>query len=312
MSRMPLIALSLLACCLVPGAAEAADPEISFSVRGEEDDHVRLRIRSDDWDGNGWNGRDGNHSWNQRLALADLNGISRAAVDRGGPVSFAYVRPAGRFDCSGEARNRTAQGRCTFTANEAFSRFLADRGIETPTASQRHGLAISGVDSDLIDAVIRAGLGTPTPEQLIGLGIFKVTPDYVRAMAQINGFKPRIGDLVQFKIFKITPESVQAFARIGFPDLSAHDLVQFSIFKVTPDFVREMADAGYRGVSPETLVRMRMFGVTPDFARNMAARAEGKPSAQALVRMRLTGMRPQDGWRRDWQRNWRWNARRDD
>ncbi|HEY1124777.1 MAG TPA: hypothetical protein VGE65_04030 [Sphingobium sp.] len=312
MSRTALIALSLLASATASPALADAKPEISFTVRSQDDDTVRLRIHREEEDD--WSGR-GDYNWGQRLSMSDLNGISRAAIDRGGPISFSLVRPAGRFDCKGTARDGEAKGDCSFTSNEAFDRLLANRGIEKPTRRQQYGLAISGVDSDVIDAVIKEGMGTPTPNQLVGLGIFKVTPDFVRAMAHIDGMPVRINDLIQFKIFKITPETVKGFGALGYHDLKARDLVQFSIFKVTPEFVRSMADAGYKDVPARDLVQMRMFGVTPEFAKRMAERSGGKPNAQALVKMRITGIRPQDSWRRDWQRNWqrnwRWNDERD-
>jgi hypothetical protein len=316
MSRTAFIAFSLLASGLAAPALAQSDPDIRFEVRNQDDDFLRLSIHRDDWDD--WNGR-GNGNWSQRISISDLRGtdlggISPDSIRKGGPVSFAYIRPAGRFDCKGTAHDGVADGRCTFTANAAFDKFLADRDIDRPTRREQFGLAMSGVDSDVVDAVIKEGLGKPTPDQLIALGIFKVTPDFVRSMAHINGFQVHIRDLVQFKIFKITPESVRGYAALGYRDLTANDLVQFSIFKITPEFIRSMADAGYKDIPTHDLVQMRIFGITPEYAKSVAARTGGKPSAQALVRMRISGITPQNGWRhdwqRDWQRNWRWNDER--
>ena len=326
MARIPFFAFALLACGWASTAPAQTGSDVRFEVRKQDDDFVRLRIERD-WDDNG------HDSWGDRIPLADLKGMSREAIAHGGPVSFSYVRPAGRFDCSGTARDEHAEGNCTFTVNDAFAKVLAARNIERPSRRQYYGLAISGVDSDVIDAVIKEGLGTPTPDELIGLGIFHVTPDFVRGMAHLNGMNVSIGDLVQFRIFKITPElakdyanlgygklsahdlvqfsifhvspeTIRGFKEAGYRDLSAHDLQQFSIFHVTPDYIHELADAGYRNIPAETLVRMRMFGVTPAFIRNVTARGNGngKPSPEELVRMR---MMPQMNWARDWQRNGR-------
>lgn len=319
MSRTTLIALSLLTSILADPALAQNDHEITFSIGDQDDDSVRLRIRRDDWIDH--DGDRGDYNWSQRLALSDLKGLSREQINRGGPISFSLVRPAGRFDCSGTARDREADGDCSFTSNEAFDRLLADRGIEKPTRYQRYGLAMSGVDSDVIDAVIKEGLGTPTPEQLIRLGIFKVTPDFIRSMAHIDGMPIRIRDLIQFKIFKVTPEMVKDYASLGYRNLTANDLVQFSMFKVSPQTIRAFVDAGYRDlpardliqlsmfrVSPETLRGFRdagyghlstrdlqqfgIFRVTPEYIRDLAALGYRDIPAATIVRMKMMGVSP--------------------
>ncbi len=217
MSRILSTTLALLVAALPAAASGEDDAEITFDMRDPGDDAVRLHIRRDeDWSGR----RDGKFggNWSQSLAFADL-GLSAGAIARGGPISFAWVRPAGRFDCKGTARNGRAEGDCSFTLNAAFSSYLAGRGIERPTRNENFGLAISGVDSDVVDALIAEGMGTPTPEQLIALGIFRVTPDYIRAMAHLDGVKVETGDLVQFRIFRITPESAKAYGALGYRNL---------------------------------------------------------------------------------------------
>ncbi|MBO9574577.1 MAG: hypothetical protein J7494_02455 [Sphingobium sp.] len=297
MSRTVFTALLLLAASHSTAAAAQSDPEVRFEVRGQDDDYVQLRIRRNDWEDNG--------SWNQRIALADLKGMTRADIGRDGPVSFAYVRPAGRFDCRGKAQDGWANGSCTLTVNEAFDKYLADHKIERPKRYQYFSLTMSGVDSDVIDALVREGLGTPTIDQLVGLGVFRITPDFIRDMAHINGFKVAIRDLVQFKIFKITPESVRAYAALGYRNLGSNDLVTFSIHRITPDYLRELADLGYRDVPAQMLVQMRIFGVTPTYIRSMRERTGEKLSPEALVKRRLTGMAPRTDWARTWQRDWR-------
>jgi len=338
MSRTVLLSLLLLGSGTASAAMAQTGKDLRFEVSNREDGHVHLRLRRDwsndedrDWN-HGWNGA---FSWSQDYALADLSGLSADAISRGGPVRFTITRPAGRFECSGKAADKLAEGDCSFTVNEAFNKMLSDHGIERPTHNQYFALALTGVGVELVDAVKREGMGTPTPDQLTGLGIFHVTPDFIHDMAHLNGMEVHIGDLVQFKIFKITPElardyaglgygkltprdlvqfsifhvspeTIRGFKDAGYRDLSSRDLQQFSIFHVTPDYIRGLADAGYKDLKPPMLVQMHMYGVTAAYAKTVAERTGSKPSPEELIRMRLTGMTPRavgaQSWRRD--RSW--------
>jgi hypothetical protein len=316
MSRTAILTLALLTTAASPAAAQTSS-DIRFEASSRSDPYVRLHIDRD-WDdvhGDSWN-------WNMRLDLTAEKGMTVDAIDKGGPVSFNYVRPAGRFDCTGKAEDQRATGNCTFTVNDAFAKVLAARGVVRPTKYQYYGLAMSGIDSDVIDAVVQEKMGIPTPNELISLGIFKVTPEFVRGMAHLNGMDIRISDLVQFRIFKITPENakdyaslgygkltphdlvqfsifhvapetIRSFKEAGYRDLTSHDLQQFSMFHVTPDYMKELAELGYRNVPAATLVRMKMFGVTANFVRNMNEGAKSKLSPEELVQRRLSGARPQ-------------------
>src|SRR3954452_14851064 len=61
----------------------------------------------------------GHSAMSSSFAVGDLPGLDLAALVKPGqhPLRFAYVRDAGRVDCTGSGGNSVASGRCGFTQN---------------------------------------------------------------------------------------------------------------------------------------------------------------------------------------------------
>lgn len=233
-------------------------------------------------------------SHSRTFALSALQGLAAADLRTNGSrqVSFRYVQPAGRLDCSGVVRSRAGTGGCGLTADRGFADALASRGIGRPDALQLLNLTMSGVDLAVLDELARQGYPKPDVDGLVGLGIFKVTPDYVRTLAA-SGYRLRsIGDLVQFKIFKVEPGLIKELRTLDYANLPASQLVQFKIFDVTPKFVRDLSELGYSSVSPGKLVELKIHGITPEYIRSFARAGIARPGIDQLTRMRIAGFDP--------------------
>jgi hypothetical protein len=304
MSLKSTIALFALAAGCIGAAPAMAKAEIRFEARTARSGLVAFRIKRDHGDHDRGN-------WRVSVPFSDLDGISVQSFDKPGPIRFAYVRPAGRFDCNGTVEEDHGLGTCTFSPDARFAGALTANGIAAPDEDDYFGLAMSGVRIELLDALKKEGLGTPTLHELVSLGIFKVTPDYVHQMAGIGKLDFDIGDLVSFKIFRVTPEMVREFGALGYRELQAKDLVQFKFHGISAKMVRDLAELGYRDIPIQTLVRMKIFGVTPDYIRRVRADWDGKdkPSAEQLVRMRISAMIPRFDWPRQRARGRSWSYR---
>lgn len=286
-----LAAASLIAAC----AAQSATPDqpITWTLNATEaqlakgEAHVSFEARQ---------GRDDRSrtSHSRTFALSALEGLPAEALRTGGSrgVSFRYVQPAGRLDCSGVVRSRAATGACGLTTDRRFADALALRGIGRPDQRQLFNLTMSGVNLAVLDELARQGYPKPDIDGVVGLGIFKVTPEYVRELTA-SGYRLRsIGDLVQFKIFKVEPGFIRELRALNYASLPANQLVQFKIFNVTPGFIRELRDLGYRNVSPGKLVELKIHGITPEYIRSFARAGIARPGIDQLTRMRIAGFNP--------------------
>lgn len=287
----------LLAAAFLPVAcaAQSATPNqpVTWTLNATEaqlakgEAHVSFEARR---------GRDARSrtSHSRTFALSTLEGLSTVDLRTGGPreVSFRYVQPAGRLDCSGVVGSRAGTGTCGLTANRRFADTLASRGIGRPDELQSFNLTMSGVGLAVLDELARQGYPKPDIDGLVGLGIFKVTPDYIRELAA-GGYRLRsIGDLVQFKIFKVEPGFITELRTLNYANLPASQLVRFKIFNVTPEFIRELRKLGYTNVSPGKLVELRIHGITPEYIRGFARAGIARPGVDQLTRMRIAGFDP--------------------
>lgn len=321
-------ALSLLAAVAValtvttgPLAAQSIANigwKIEHSESARSPGRVQLSLRYDD-DGRGSN------NWSQGYALEELRGLTatQLAAPTAGPVRFALVREAGRFDCDGVAGALGGTGRCGFAADSGFAARLAAHGVGRPTARQSYSLALGNVSSATLDELKRQSYPLPTIDGLVAFGVHRVTPDYIRSLADagyrltaaddlvafrihrvdadfVRGFAalgPQYraiagDDLVTFRIHRVTPELVRAYTRLGVRDLDRNDLTSMAIHRVTPEFIQELAELGLRDISASQLVTMRIHGVTPAYIRAIRGQGMVRLSPEQLVTMKITGLRP--------------------
>lgn len=232
----------------------------------------------------------GHHEWSSSFRIAELAGLDPAALGASAtrPLQFAIVREAGRIDCAGSGGNGIARGTCSVAADPSFNRFLAERGIRTPTADETFGLISLGVRRDLVTALAQARYPTPTVSDLQALTAIGVKPAYIGKLAG-HGFRPAsIEELVQFGALGITPEYIGSFARAGYGDLSAEELVQLKALEITPEFVRGFERIGYGRLPAETLLQLKALDVTPEFVRSVQ-KGSALPSPERLVMLRALG-----------------------
>ena len=281
------LAASVAAGFASTAAAEQAE-SIGWSVETNRDPgKVDLTIDGR-WDGNS------RSTWTNDRPLSALPGLSAAQLaGPRGPVRFALVSEAGRFDCGGTAGYSRGSGSCRFTADPTFASYLQSRGMGTPTRHQAFSLALSGVGRGLVDALAKSGFERPDAEQLTAMGIHGVTADYIRALSGL-GYRLSAKDVVAFKIHGVEPGYIRELAAIG-PALNhirSADLVSLRIHGVKPEFVRAMAaiEPEFRNVTAEDLVEMSIHGVEPELARTFVRLERGRLSSDDLVNMAIHGV----------------------
>src|SRR5690349_14386624 len=107
LAALVLAAVSVSSACMANSASDLRF-ELKPSVRAGE---LQLAL---------WSGNDRHNGlMGSSFAANELPGIDPATLRLAGerPISFAYVREAGRIDCSGTAGDSVATGRCTFAPN---------------------------------------------------------------------------------------------------------------------------------------------------------------------------------------------------
>ncbi|MGN6375229.1 MAG: hypothetical protein ACTHMG_06710 [Sphingomonas sp.] len=231
-----------------------------------------------------------------RVAIADLHGLSPAALQSPGatPLAFTVDRAPGRVACHGIARRGEADGRCDFLRNGAFDARLARVGYPPLDDDQQFLLTMTDFDPSVIDALKDGGYQTPDAGRLVSLGIFSIHADYVRAIAAAGYRLGSVHDLVKFKIAKVTPGLITAYRRMGYRTLSADDLTQMGLQGVTPAFIDAFAQAGIRNVPADKLIQLKIFSVTPADVRAMRREGHRDITPEMLVHRRILGAAMQD------------------
>jgi len=233
----------------------------------------------------------------QTFSFAELQGLTREQMERGGAVKFSLVREAGTITCEGTFQNGKGSGTFRFTGNPSFFAAMKSRGFdfennsttwhdERDSKNKLFSAAVINVTTALADDLLSAGLGKIDSGDLFKAAIFKVDSSFAREM-KASGF-PNLGmeDLVKARIFKIDANFASQVAQMGFADQSFESLVQMRIFKVTPEFIAAVRSEGITNPSVEELVKMKIFKIDSDFIRK--AKAEGVPlDVERLVERRI-------------------------
>jgi hypothetical protein len=310
-----LAAIVLTAISITTAGFAAESSTLSFTIEPTRSaGRVQLSMRQD---------RYGHHNnWSSSFDVAELHGLDAARLRAGGtaPLSFALIREAGRFDCSGQNGGTSASGECRFAPDPGFANYLASHGIARPNRDQAYALAMSNVGRAHIAALAANHYPTPTVDQLVAMGIHGATPRFIQDLAA-TGFRlgsandlitfrihgvdaayiraisaagPRLrnisaNNLVAFRIHGVSPELVRIYSRLDNRELDPGDVVAMAIHGVTGGYIEELAGLGYRGVGADELVQMRIFGVTPDFIRSANRDGAERIPVADLVQMRILG-----------------------
>jgi hypothetical protein len=226
---------------------------------------------------------------------ADLQGLTRAQVQSGGPVKFSLVREAGTIECEGSFQNGKGSGTFRFTGNQSFVSAMKSRGFDFEEKSSNAGrdsenrlfaATTLNVTTALADDLLSANFGRLDVDDLFKAAIFKVDSKFMREM-KASGF-PNLGmeELVKARIFKIDADFVSQVTQMGFDKESFESLIKMRIFKVTPEFIAEARSEGLTNLTIEDLVKLRIFKIDSEFIRQ--ARAEGVPlDVEKLVQKRI-------------------------
>ena len=240
--------------------------------------------------------RGGRNQMGNNYDFAQLQGLSREQVVRGGPVKFSLVREAGTIECEGSFQNGKGKGTFRFNANQGFVSAMKSRGFdfekdswaddEHDTENRLFAATTLNVTTALADDLLSADFGKLDVDDLFKAAIFKVDSQFMREM-KASGF-PGLGmeELVKARIFKIDAEFVRQVVQMGFDKESFESLVKMRIFKVTPEFIAEARSEGLTNLSIEDLVKMRIFKIDAEFIRQ--AKADGVPlEVEELVQERI-------------------------
>src|SRR6478735_261272 len=227
--------------------------------------------------------------------LADLPGLDVNALRQPGqrPISFAYIREAGRVDCSGTGGNSIASGRCNFTPNAGFSDFLAARGIGRPSLDEAYALTMTHATRELVDALAQNRYPRPNIEKLTELSAVGVDRPFIAGLAA-RGFAPKdLDDLTQFAALDITPAYIDALSRVGYRGLSADEITEFKAVGVDPAFIGALAQAGYRNLAAGDLVQLAALKIDPGFIRSFAQIGYSNLPVDTLVQLKALDVTPE-------------------
>jgi hypothetical protein len=239
----------------------------------------------------------GRNQMGQGYDFADLQGLTREQVARGGAVRFSLVREAGTIECEGTFRDGRGSGTFRFTGNQSFVAAMKSRGFdfeeeaEAAAGKREHenrlfAAAALGVTTALADDLLAGGFGRLDVDDLFKATIFKVDSRFAREMKAAGFPDLRMEDLVKARIFKIDAAYVSEVGRMGFAGQPMESLVKLRIFKVTPEFIAEARGEGLGDLSIEDLVKMKIFKIDSAFIRR--AKADGVPlEIEELVRKRI-------------------------
>lgn len=238
----------------------------------------------------------GRNQMGQTYDFADLQGLSREQVLRGGPVKFSLVREAGTINCEGSFQNGKGSGTFRFTGNQSFVSAMKSRGFDFEEDSVsnegRHSenrlfaAATLNVTTALANDLSSAGFDKLRVDDLFKAAIFKIDSKFMREMKSSGFVDLGMEELVKARIFKIDADFVRQVSQMGFDKEPFESLVKMRIFKITPEFITEVRNEGLTNLSVEDIVKLRIFKIDSEFIRQ--AKADGVPlEVERLVQRRI-------------------------
>ena len=223
--------LSVLACS-VPSTA--ADPLVLGDIawkatpaEGKGKPHLRVsrkRSNSDvDIDG-------------KRPELAGTEAVLRGAT---GPVSFTIVHESGTLACSGSLKGAyDGAGSCRFTADPAFERALASRGLAPDDRDDLLAMLLVDATIELADGLTAEGVKPKDNGDLIAAAALDVTPAYVRDLKSEAMALTDIEDAIACKALGVDGTYVRGLAAAGYRNLKADDVVGMKAVGVSPEYAQ--------------------------------------------------------------------------
>jgi hypothetical protein len=278
----------------VPGgdeieAPEPPDIEHEFDKASKDPDKIHLSFERKT--------EKGRNSHGMSYAYSDIDGLTKAQVQGGGPVSFRIVREAGTIEAQGNFANGVGNGTFRFVPNMGFVSAMKQRGFDfeksegkgnhnDTTEERLFAAATIGVTTALADDLRSANFGDLDVGDLYKAAIFKIDGKFMSEM-KATGF-PDLGmeELVKARIFKVDADYVRQVKDMGFAEQGFEGLVKFRIFKVTPEFLNELRAAGLDGLDAEDIVKARIFKIDAEFIRQAKAE-DPNVTMEDLVQMKI-------------------------
>jgi hypothetical protein len=143
--------------------------------RGDETGHVQLEIRQS-------GARGFRFSSSSGVSLADLRGLTLAALNGSGPIAFKLARDAGTFEFDGDTRGGVGVGRFTFTPNPAFASTFAAKG-RTLDDDDVFVAAVHDLSRSYLDDMAAAGYPDLSWDRAIAFRIHGVSAEWLKDLA---------------------------------------------------------------------------------------------------------------------------------
>jgi hypothetical protein len=281
-AAMVATAISVSSACMASSGGTMA-----FTLQDKPDrGKIQLTLMGDRSDG----GIMSNSFAENELAGLDLSAL-RPAGQR--PIRFAFIRDPGRIDCNGYGGNSVASGQCTFSQNDAFGNFLAERGIGRPTFKQAYDLTVTGASRDLVDTLAAYHYPKPGIDKLAELAAVGVTRSYIGSLAARGEAPTSLDDLTQFAALEVTPDYIDALARAGYRGLSADEIAQLKAVGATPALIASLATAGYPNLTADQLEQIAALGIDPAFIGGFARIGYSKLPVDTLVQLKALDVTPE-------------------
>lgn len=103
-------------------APEPPDVEIEFDKASKDPDKIHLSFER--------RSENGRNQHGMSYSYSDIDGLTKAQVQGGGPVSFRIVREAGTIEAQGNFANGVGNGTFRFIPNMSFVADMKQRGFD--------------------------------------------------------------------------------------------------------------------------------------------------------------------------------------
>jgi hypothetical protein len=231
-----------------------------------------------------------NSHWSSsnNVRFANFRGLTREAMERGGPAQFEYVQDAGTLVCQGKFGFFRGAGTFRFEPNPKFVSDLKSLGYDAPEQEQLFSMMLSEVTLDFARGVRDADVRASTRE-LIELRNHGVSLDYIREAAHA-GYKNLFAqDFIELRDHGVSTRFLRDLKNYNY-NLAPHDIVELRDHGVSSEFVGDLKSAGY-DLPSHQIVELANHGVNSDYLREI--RDFGlQPHASELTQLRDHGISP--------------------
>jgi hypothetical protein len=233
----------------------------------------------------------GNQRYSSAYAFTDLSWTHTGepqAEKGGGPIRFALIRPAGRWNFQGGMNSSGASGGVEFQPDAAFLNEVTVLCRERPSTGELIHLSITGVS---IDGLRRysAALQPLDVEGWLKLMNNGIKPEYAESMTSALG-RISADALIECRNYGMTPGFAAGYSRAGY-GFDYKELIQLKNYGVSADYAASLKRGGIN-LKPDQLVQLHNYGVQPTYVIKMKELGFGN-NLEDVIQMRNYGV-PED------------------